>query len=395
MSSDIDQIVVKGYDDYDVRLGDELRGERATLGKSLLDVQRDLRIRAAYIAAIENCDPAVFPNQGFIAGYVRSYARYLGLDAEAVFARFCDESGFHGVNAGMQVKKSAAGQIVSTVSQKPSIDDPLMRPVYKPAAELTPGFFERMSISAIGSLIVLTLLTAGVGYGGYRVLQTVQRVTIAPVEQRPETLSDIADFTAPGLGVEEVALTTGSAAPVASDSDLTRLYQPRELTIPVVDARDGPIVEIDPQRAGLYANDLRAEEDDVPIDTLVAMAVAEKPVVREQVGPPTVNVVARQPAWVRVYQSDGTVLFEKILEIGEIYSLPPDADAPLLRAGNSGSVYLLVDSVAYGPLGNSASVVKDVSLIPDEISGAWPEVTDPPEVIQATVSTLVLDTAQE
>jgi hypothetical protein len=45
------------YGPYEFRLGDELRGERATLGKSLLDIQRDLRIKAAYIAAIDNCDP--------------------------------------------------------------------------------------------------------------------------------------------------------------------------------------------------------------------------------------------------------------------------------------------------------------------------------------------------
>ena len=75
-------VVLKGFDDFASSLGDELRGERATLGKSLLDVQRDLRIKAAYISAIENCDPSVFPNQGFVAGYVRSYARYLKIDPE-------------------------------------------------------------------------------------------------------------------------------------------------------------------------------------------------------------------------------------------------------------------------------------------------------------------------
>ena len=32
----------KGFDDYDVSLGDLMRGERATMGKSLLDVQREL-----------------------------------------------------------------------------------------------------------------------------------------------------------------------------------------------------------------------------------------------------------------------------------------------------------------------------------------------------------------
>ena len=43
-----------GFYDDDTRLGDIMRGERATKGKSLLDVQRELRIRASYVAAIEN-----------------------------------------------------------------------------------------------------------------------------------------------------------------------------------------------------------------------------------------------------------------------------------------------------------------------------------------------------
>src|SRR5690606_30403184 len=80
--------------DDDTRLGDIMRGERATLGKSLLDVQRELRIRASYIAAIENCDISAFDAPSFIAGYVRSYARYLHMDTDWTFRRFCLESGF-------------------------------------------------------------------------------------------------------------------------------------------------------------------------------------------------------------------------------------------------------------------------------------------------------------
>jgi cytoskeleton protein RodZ len=78
----------------DVSLGDLLRGQRATLGKSLFDVQRELRIKAVYIAAIENCDVSAFEAPSFIAGYVRSYARFLGLDGDEIFAHFCTESNF-------------------------------------------------------------------------------------------------------------------------------------------------------------------------------------------------------------------------------------------------------------------------------------------------------------
>ncbi|MEM8789654.1 MAG: helix-turn-helix domain-containing protein [Pseudomonadota bacterium] len=401
MSSSTDTASLKGFDAYEVKLGDELRGERATKGKSLLDVQRELRIRASYIAAIEDCDLEVFPNPGFVAGYVRSYARYLGIDEDHVFGRFCDETGFGGVNAGLHTRKApASGRIVASGPVRVAAGDPLLKPVYRPSADLTPGVFERLSLSAIGSVLVLALLLVGVGYGGYRVLQSIQRVTIAPVDQRPDTVSTMAGLRPPGLGVVEVTLNqTEPQDAGTADADLARLYQPRELEIPVVEARDGPIVDIDPRRAGLFA-DLSPEQADVARAEADAIAEAidsleAEPQVREPVGAPNVNVVARQPAWVRVYLADGTVLFEKILETGELYTLPLDVEAPLLRAGNSGSVYLLVDDMPYGPLGNSASVVKDISLLPDDIVTVWPEVADPPEVIQATVSALQVPPPQQ
>ena len=89
---------LKGFDDFEVTLGDVMRGERATRGKSLIDVQHDLRIKAAYIAGVEDCDPSVFDTPGFIAGYVRSYAKYLGMDPDASFEMFCKESGFESIH---------------------------------------------------------------------------------------------------------------------------------------------------------------------------------------------------------------------------------------------------------------------------------------------------------
>ena len=62
----------KGFDAYPLALGDMLRGERATIGKSLEDVQADIKIGVKYIAAIEEGDLSVFDTKGFVAGYVRS-----------------------------------------------------------------------------------------------------------------------------------------------------------------------------------------------------------------------------------------------------------------------------------------------------------------------------------
>ena len=105
----------KGFDDFELKLGDTLRGERATFGKSLVEVQNELKIKAAYISAIENCDPLAFDTPGFVAGYVRSYARYLNLDPDEVFEKFCSESGFatvHGMSDKASSTKSSADSVL-------------------------------------------------------------------------------------------------------------------------------------------------------------------------------------------------------------------------------------------------------------------------------------------
>ncbi len=51
-----------------------------------------------------------------------------------------------------------------------------------------------------------------------------------------------------------------------------------------------------------------------------------------------VEVLAVRPAWVMVNAADGTVLFEKILDAGERYTVPPLEEPPVFRTGNSGAV---------------------------------------------------------
>src|SRR5690606_3642986 len=138
-----------GFDDFELRLGDVMRGERATLGKSLLDVQRELRIRASYIAAIENCDISAFETPSFISGYVRSYARYLGMDADWTFRRFCEESGFQPPH-GMAPQASGPKPQRRPADVAEALANP--RPTFLPQPE---SIWSHVEPRAIGSLLVL------------------------------------------------------------------------------------------------------------------------------------------------------------------------------------------------------------------------------------------------
>lgn len=363
----------KGFDDFELRLGDLMRGERATLGKSLLDVQRELKIKATYIAAIENADVSAFETQGFVAGYVRSYARYLGMDPDWAFQKFCHEANFT-VAHGM----SAAASSATITAKRSNIDfgDPLANPnaTFVPRGE---SLFARIEPGAVGSVMVLAALISAIGYGGWSVLQEVQRVQLAPVDQAPAVVAEID----PLAGVQPVAPIVAQAPEaVESPSDtalaeaeasarpdlMDRLYRPQALDVPVLTSRDGPIAAIDPRLSGTLAAPA-PEQIASAVDSAVSEALGTGVQVVADAAP-QLEILAVRPSWVRVQSADGTVLFEKILDAGERYAVPQLEEPPVLRAGNSGSVYFAVNGQTYGPAAPGASVVKNVSLSAESLS---------------------------
>ncbi|WP_420012085.1 helix-turn-helix domain-containing protein [Tateyamaria sp.] len=353
----------KGFDDFELRLGDVMRGERATMGKSLLDVQRELRIKASYIAAIESCDPDAFDTPGFIAGYVRSYARYLDMDPDRAFNTFCAESGFsvaHGMSAEASVVK------------KPSREERLGKghgaDIFKsPATPFAPtgeAVWSRIEPGAIGSSLVLLALIGAIGFGGYSVLQEVQRVQVAPVDQTPVVLSNLDPLN----GVAPAPELTGPNIQTPRVDALDRLYRPQALDVPVLVARDAPIATLDPRENGSFAAPslygpvfagLSAVSPSLPEVPQSVPRVVEEPA-------PALQMVAVRPSWVRVRAADGTVIYEATMQPGDTWEAPLTEEPPTLRTGESGAIYFAMNDKFYGPVGATGQVTSNLPL---EIAG--------------------------
>ena len=363
----VDTVEPKAFDDFELRLGDMMRGERATLGKSLLDVQRELRIKASYIAAIENADPEAFDTPGFIAGYVRSYARYLDMDPDCAFAAFCAESGFsvaHGMSAEASVvKKTSRLDRLARVTGGDIFSKP--NTPFVPTGET---MLSRIEPGAVGSTLVLLGLIGAIGFGGYSVLQEVQRVQVSPVDQTPVVLADLdplngAAITAP------IAGSTNSSAPQVLNTPranaLDRLYRPQALDVPVLVARDAPIANIDPRSNGSFAA-IAVLNSDSGLIAGINGALAEAngqtvPQVVEGLAP-ALQMVAAYPSWVRVRSADGTVIFESIMEKGDTWTVPATVEPATLRTGESGAIYFAMAGGCYGPAGARGSVTSNIPL---------------------------------
>lgn len=75
------------------RLGEELREAREAQGWSIDDLAANLRIRRVYLIALEEGRVRDLPAPAYAIGFVRSYARTLGLDDDAMVRRFREASG--------------------------------------------------------------------------------------------------------------------------------------------------------------------------------------------------------------------------------------------------------------------------------------------------------------
>jgi cytoskeleton protein RodZ len=65
-------------------LGEMLRGVREKQSLSLAEVARDTRIKESYLEALESGDYASLPGSAYITGFLRNYAKRLGLHPDDV-----------------------------------------------------------------------------------------------------------------------------------------------------------------------------------------------------------------------------------------------------------------------------------------------------------------------
>ena len=363
-SSSNNKTAIRGFDDYKLRLGDLLRGERATKGKSLLNVQRDIKISAKYIAAIENTNLSVFESSGYIPGYVKSYAIYLDIDPDWAFQRFCIESGFEVVDVlSLSDNYLNKTHVESTKSiKKISMDLKLTK-----FGSIDRGFLDQIELKAFGSIAVLVVLIGVLSFAGLTVFNQIQQVDFE--------VTDADNLFNANLDLDrktgEANFSRNQFAGVSKLSD--DFVRKEVLEQPIFQLRDSPI-------GGFVKNKISNQiKDEINLALTAVSGNLNNPInfSRPQLRP-SVQVTKRtlnkivifslKPAYIRVAEDNGTILFSKIMDPGEHFIVPSDVSLPLLRAGMSGYVYFRIDGKEYGPVGSGPGVEKDIKIIKDEIT---------------------------
>ncbi|MEK7450325.1 MAG: helix-turn-helix domain-containing protein, partial [Patescibacteria group bacterium] len=71
-----------------IRAGQRLYDERVKKGLSLEDISKATRIRFSYLSAIEKGEYEELPSSTYAQGFVRNYAKHLGLNEEEILGLF-------------------------------------------------------------------------------------------------------------------------------------------------------------------------------------------------------------------------------------------------------------------------------------------------------------------
>lgn len=403
-SNSEDDVYLTPFDGFSVRLGDITRGERATLGKSLTDVERDLKLNTRYILAIEAGEKDIFESPGFIPGYVRSYARYLGLDPEWAFAQFCSESGFE---CAKDCQKKIEQSYLTDPFEYSFVHKPTLKP-HKPPERIARALqqfsvyvkqsdigFANIPKLAWGSIITSLVLLVFIGYGGSFIMRQLHKVElVSATDNNPaapfaslsstttqvenasaQTPATVLDYDDPPQPISEVFQPT----PFQDDNN-TRVFAsayPQTFTQSVFVSRDGPISDINHKANGIFV-----APDDPPVSpALPPVRATEQPILTAaNTAPPVfaahdLRVFTIQPAWMQIKAKNGTVLFEKILHPGKTYTLPLDHTGGVLWAGNAETVFIATGAQYYGPIGQGKAVVRNVVLDKIHIAEHYPQIS--------------------
>jgi len=351
-------------------VGEMLRERREELHLDIDDIGEVLRIKPAFLAALEQSRPQDLPGPTYAIGFVRAYARHLGLDHDWVLERYKAES--------------------TGVRARPDLTLPV------PLGERSvPG----------GPILLVALILAICGYGTWYYLSTgerarPERVAAVPpaLQMQPEQAAAAPDADAAGSASKPAVDLAASANPanprlssgLLAGSAGATAGQPAATPSAAAPATAAPgpgsSVPVQPPAATAKAS--------APSQT--AMVTPQTPTATSQAGtatpapPQTATATPQGPTaptgdsgnaaagrieiravadcWVQVRAPDQSIVFSRVLKAGETYRVPARSGL-VMRTGNAGALAIAVDGKTVPSLGPVGTLRRNVVLDPAALLG--------------------------
>lgn len=313
----------------DLSVGEILRRERMRYGKTLEDVEAMLRIRIAYLEAIEQGDHTRLPGRVYAIGFVRSYAEYLGLDGAKIIAMF---------------KRQATA---TNSGASPELNFPVAASERRVAS---PWLFVSATVLAVAAVAVWVMSSKPVFPPADEIPPAPPGISAPSASASPTSAESLAKIT-PGTGTTEAEIRKQVAkidpsiavAPIETEAPEETRAQEITATTPFT-----PTVET------------TAETLAAPVAAEVSAAAAASH---------RIVLKAVESTWIEIRDAQGKALLSSILKAGDIYFVP-DQPGLVLSTGNAGGFEIELDGKTVGKLGDTGDVRRDVALSPSTLTGS-------------------------
>jgi cytoskeleton protein RodZ len=126
-------------------VGSRLRVARERQGLSLADIEIATKVPARHLEALEHGDAGTLPSPAYAAGFIRAYARHLGLDAPALVRAYRGE------------EETPAAEIAVAAPAEPVPNTPFYPPVVIPQPRALRGPLLIGGAVAVGLLLVILI----------------------------------------------------------------------------------------------------------------------------------------------------------------------------------------------------------------------------------------------
>jgi cytoskeleton protein RodZ len=303
-------------------VGQDLRAARLRRGDEIAQVSRALKIRKDHLEALEEDRIEDLPGKTYAIGFVRSYARHLGLDSAQYVERF---------------KQDITGR-PEEQSREPA-------PIHQDDGRRLPQGW-RMIAGVVGLLLV---------FGVWHLLSSGgdedQAVPPAPVLAQPRPAAP------PAPAPVVIPAQTATPSPATDNPAATNPASPGATATP-------------PPAAGPATPATQATTGPNQAQNQAAVPAVAPPGSGEVFGAQNrgarVVLRARGDTRITVRSEDGTLYLNRDLKAGDSYQVP-NIPGIAMATSNGGAVEVVLDGLAMGRAGQQQQVLGRVSLDPQSL----------------------------
>jgi len=308
-------------------VGQDLRAARLRRGDEIASVSRALKIRKDHLEALEEDRLEDLPGKTYAIGFVRSYARHLGLDATECVERF---------------KREIAGRTEERVHEP--------APIHQDEGRRLPQGWRIIT----GAVVIL------LGWGAWHLFSSNtssnQPVPPAPVLNPPKPAPAPAPKPAPAAETAMPSQAAGNAPPAAPAG------QDASATPPPAAGAKTPATSLPPANTAAPASTPAAGP------ALPAPAINGAGTVYGALNQnPRVILRARGDVRVTVKNAEGQMILNRDLKSGDSYQVP-NTPGTVMATNNAGAVEMDLDGITLGRAGAAQQVLGKVSLDPQSLA---------------------------